>query len=220
MDPIKESSLLRQISARRRAAGQESPLLTKEWAYVEASVLDDFTLAGWELLDRQRAPYLARERAKQALEMLAVQASAPTFGYKINTYEHYLQSATMAMRDGCDEETIVVSLFHDLGFITNNDTHGQFLAALLRPYISDRNHWMLERHMYFLAVHCKTHPDIDPNIREHWREHRYFEYTAHWVERYDSRSMDLEYENAPLEAFTSMVHRIFTNPSKDVRLPD
>jgi predicted HD phosphohydrolase len=220
MNLVEQSALLRQVSDRRRVAGQRSPLLGKDWAYVDALVLDDFTAADWQMLDRQRVPYLAQERAKQALEMLAVQASAPTFGYQINNYEHCLQTATMAMRDGRDEETIVVSLFHDLGFITNNDTHGQFAAALLRPYISDRNHWMLERHMYFQAIHCRTHPNIDPNIRERWRGHPYFEYTAAWVARYDIRSMDSEYENAPLETFAPMVHRLFTNPSNEVRLPD
>jgi len=220
MDLLKESSLLRQVSAHRRVAGQASPLLEKQWDYVDVPVLDDFTADDWQLLDRQRAPYLARERAKQALEMLAAQAGAPTFGYKINSYEHCLQSATKAMQDGCDEETIVVSLFHDLGFVTNNESHGQFVAAMLRPYISDRNHWMLERHMYFQAIHCDTHPDVDPNIRERWRGHRFFEYTAQWVDRYDNQAMDCDFENAPLAVFIPMVHRIFTNPSHDIGLPD
>ena len=219
MGLIEESAVLQQAAARHRAAGVNSPLRLDEWSYVEPLILDAFTEADWTLLDRQRAPYLAEERAKQALEMLAVQAAAPTFGYQINNYEHCLQSATMALKDGRDEETVVVSLFHDLGFITNNETHGEFAAAFLKPFISKRNHWMLERHMYFQAIHCAAHPAMDPNIRERWRGHPDFEYAADWVARYDIVSIDPGYENASLETFAPMVHRVFSNPARELDLP-
>lgn len=64
MNLVKRSALRRQISDRRRVAGQRSPLLEKDWAFVDALVLDDFTAADWELLDRQRVHDLPVERAK------------------------------------------------------------------------------------------------------------------------------------------------------------
>ena len=220
MGLIEESAVLRQAAARHRPADTKSRLLRDDWSYVEPMTLDDFSTADWAMLDGQRAPYLAGERARQALEMLAVQADAPSFGYQINNYEHCLQSATMALKDGRDEETVVVSLFHDLGFVTNNETHGEFAAALLKPYVSKRNHWMLERHMYFQAIHCASHPAVDPNVRERWRGHADFEYTADWVARFDIVSIDPSYENAPLETFVPMVHRVLSNPAMDLDLPD
>lgn len=202
-----------------RTVNEKSPLLRRQWSYVAPVTLDDFSAADWALLDRQRRPYLAEERARQGLDMLAAQASAPTFGYQINNYQHCLQTATMVWRDGLDEETIVLSLFHDLGFITNNETHGEFAAALLRPYVSEKNRWMVERHMYFQAIHCAAHPAIDPNVRERWRGHPHFEYTAQWVARYDAISIDPAYQSAPLETFAPMVHRVFSNPAKGLSPP-
>lgn len=204
----------------QRRAGEKSPLLDNAWSYAEPVSLDEFATADWALLDHQRGPYGVAERAKQALDMLAAQADAPTFGYQINNYEHCLQAATLALKDGVGEEDIVVALFHDLGFVTNNENHGQFAATFLRPYISDRNVWMLERHMYFQALHCATHPDIDPKIRERWRGHPDFEYTAHWVARYDVPSINPGLENAPLETFVPMVERLLATARREIAIPE
>lgn len=214
------SPILQRASKTRRKAGQKSPLMRAGWSYLGPTRLDDMTPGDWRMLDRQRAPYFAEECPKQALQMLAVQADAPSFGYQINSYEHCLQAATLALKDGLDEEAIVVSLFHDLGFVTNNESHGEFAAAFLRPYISEKHHWMLERHMYFQAVHSAAHPDVDANIRDRWRGHPHFDYTAEWVARYDAPSTDPAFENAPLETFVPMVFRIFSNPAPDLSLPD
>jgi len=204
----------------RRPAGVKSPLLHDDWDYAAPVSLDDFSAQDWALLERQRGPYGVAERAKQALDMLAAQATAPTFGYQINNFEHCLQAATLALQDGVQEEDIVVALFHDLGFVTNNENHGAFAAAFLAPYVSDRNIWMLERHMYFQALHCATHPDVDPDIRERWRGHPYFEYTANWVARYDVPSINPAMENAPLDTFTPLVERLFATPRRAIPIPD
>ncbi len=203
-----------------RGMGEKSPLLDKSWSYAAPVSLDDFSTADWVLLDQQRKPYGAAERAKQALEMLAAQANAPTFGYQINNFEHCLQAATLALQDSAEEEDTVVALFHDLGFVTNNENHGEFAAAFMKPYISGRNVWMLERHMYFQAVHCAAHPDVDPNVRERWRGHPHFEYAANWVARYDVPSINPNIENAPLETFVPMVKRLFAVPRRAIPLPE
>ncbi len=98
------------------AQGSKSPLADEEWCYVDKPALDEFTAEDWALLEKQRQPYFAEQRATQALRMLAAMADDASFGYAINNYWHCLQSATMVMRDGHDDETIVVALFHDLGF--------------------------------------------------------------------------------------------------------
>ena len=203
-----------------RPAGQRSRLAEPGWGYVEAGNLEDFTVGDWALMNGQRAPYLAAEQARQALQMLAVQKDAPSFGYQINNYEHCLQSATMAMRDDQDEETIVVSLFHDLGFVTCNDSHGAFAAELLRAFVSERCVWTLQRHMIFQAVHCPTFPGVDVDAREKWRSHPHFEWAAEWVRKYDIGTIVAEIENAPLSVFEPMVQRVFARPPRPSALPD
>lgn len=114
---------------------------------------------------------------------------------------------------------MVCSLFHDLGFVVCNETHGAFAAQLLRPYVSERNVWMLVRHMYFQTLHCAGHPAINPALRERWRGHPHFEYTAAWVARYDQNAIDPGIENLRLADFEPMVNRVFARPPRAAALP-
>lgn len=203
-----------------RGEGEFSALLQPKWSHIDKDSLQAFTEQDWALLNQQRSVYMGEQKALQALEMLTAQKDSPSFGYQINNYEHCLQSATMALQDNQDEETIVVSLFHDLGFVTCNETHGTFAAELMRPYISDKNYWMLQRHMHFQTIHCPTYPGIDTEVREKWRGHSHFEWAADWVRKFDIGSIMAGMENAPLEVFEPMVHRFFGRTPRDIPLPD
>ena len=127
----------------RRKAGERDKLLRSDWYYIEACSMDDYGPEDWATMNRQRAEYLSQERARQALELLAASRDAPTFGYLINNYEHCLQTATLLYRDGHDEDTIVAGLFHDVGFIVAPENHGRFATDLIRPFVSEKNIWML-----------------------------------------------------------------------------
>jgi predicted HD phosphohydrolase len=195
-----------------------SPLARPDWRYVEKPALEDFRAEDWALLERQRRLYYADEQARQVLRMLAVTAEDPTFGYQVSIpYGHGLQAATMAMRDGQDEETVVVALLHDIGFVTCPATHEEFAAALLGPYVSEKNEWMLRHHAIFQQVHVHEHPDVDRHERERWRGHPYFEWTATFVEQYDQRAIRADYDTAPLEVFAPMVFRLFARPPRGPR---
>ena len=209
-----------QVQQTARRTGERSPLAKADWRYVEATALDDFAAPEWDLLGGQRGPFYAEQQAAQVLRLLSASRDDPSFGYQINNYGHCLQAATMAMRDGCEEEDIVVALLHDVGFVTCPDMHGEFAAALLGAYVSERNHWMLRRHAIFQQVHCNGLSGNQPDERERWRGHPYFAWTERFVARYDQNSMDANYENAPLEAFAPMVQRIFARPPKPPVYPE
>jgi predicted HD phosphohydrolase len=193
-----------------------SPLLRLDWRYVRKPDLDAFEASDWALLNAQRAAYMAEEQARQALDMLDASRHAPSFGYQINNYRHCLQSATMCLRDGHDEETIVVALFHDLGFICCPETHGAFAADLLAPYISEANDWMLRHHAVFQQVHAVTFPGLNPDEREKWRGHPHFDWTADFVAKYDQNAIDPAYDDLSLEDFVPMVQRVFARPPRPI----
>jgi len=195
-----------------------SPLKDPDWRYVEKLTLDDFRAEDWDILNRQRGPYMAEEQARQALRMLTDSKDDTTFGYRINNYLHCLQSATMALRDGRDEETVVAALFHDLGFLTCPDTHGEFAAAFLGGYISEANRWMLQRHAIFQSVHIQGYPGLDPDARERWRGHPHFEWTAEFVAKYDQNTIQPDYDTAPIEVFEPMVHRFFARTPRPIAI--
>ncbi len=193
-----------------------SPLAHDDWAYIKKTTLDNFVAEDWNQLNAQRTLYYAERQTDAVLTMLEAQRDDPTFGYLINNYGHCLQSATMALRDGLDEETVVVTLLHDIGFVVAPSVHAEFAIALFGPYISKKNEWMVRRHAMFQGLHCRDLPGIDQNERERWRGHPYFEDTAEWVRKYDICSLDPNYENAPIEEFRPMVERIFARPPRSV----
>ncbi len=198
----------------------DDALLHDHWRHIDKLSLEDFTAEDWALLNAQRADYYRHEQARQVLRLLTDSAEDTTFGYRVNNYRHSLQSATLALRDGLSEEDIVVCLLHDVGFIACPSRHGEFAAALLGAYVSERNEWMLRRHAIFQDVHAQHHPTIDRHARERWRGHPHFEWAATFVERYDQAAIDPNYECAPLSVFEPMVHRIFSRTPRPVAMPD
>ena len=188
-----------------------TPLLKAGWRYVSSPAMERMTAEDWRSLDTQRALYRTELQAEQALRLLRVQRDDSSFGYPINNYRHCLQSASLAYRDAQDEETVVVALFHDVGFDACPRLHGAFAAALLGSYISERNAWMLAHHQVFQDHHIGEHYDagIDREARERWRGEPHFDWTADFVARYDQAAMDSDYDSLPLEHFEPMVRRLF-----------
>lgn len=187
------------------------------WRYVEKISLEEFSDEDWRLLEIQRAAYLAQQQADQVLRLLSASQHDPSFGYMVNNYGHSIQSATMALRDGLPEEDVVVALLHDVGFITCPLQHGDFAACLLGAYVSERNVWMLQHHATFQNWHAPHLTGVDPDERERWRGHPYFDWTAEFVARYDQAASDPGYACEPLETFVPMVRRVFSNRPVDRR---
>lgn len=134
-------------------------------------------------------------------------------GFPVDRYEHSLQAATRALRDGEDEETVVCALLHDIGDDLAPYNHGELAAAILKPYISAENHWMLAKHAIFQGYYFFHHLGRDRHERDKYRDHPAFERTARFCERWDQAAFDPDYDTLPLEAFEPMVRRIFARPS-------
>jgi predicted HD phosphohydrolase len=133
-------------------------------------------------------------------------------GYKVTRLEHSLQAATRAHRSGEDEETVVCALLHDIGDVLAPANHSEVAAAMLRPYVSDRNYWIVKHHGVFQELYYAHHHGRDANSRERYRDSPYFEATADFCERYDQVSFDPAYEPEPLGFFEPMVRRVLGSP--------
>lgn len=191
---------------------QPTPLLHDYWQYVDKRSLDDCRSDDWKILASQKREYLAERQAHEVLRMLVVQAADCSFGYSINIYQHSLQTATRMYRDNLPEEDIVVGLLHDVGYMVCPHGHGEFAALLLRPYIGERNLWMLRHHEIFQQVHFHDCEGVDPHEREKWRGHPYFEWTEKFVAEYDQNTINFDEEILPIEDFEPMVKRLFSWP--------
>lgn len=145
------------------------------------------------------------ERIVAQLRML----KAVELAWSIDDYEHSLQTATRCARDGQDNETIVCALLHDIGQVVGPANHDEISAAILRPYISEANHWMVEHHTVFQAYYFWHHTGRDRNAREQFRGHPHFERTIHFCDRWDMPSFDPHYDSHPLEYFEPMIREVF-----------
>lgn len=71
-----------------RGGDARSALMRQDWVHIEKVTLDELVADDWQALNRQRALYMREQRAQQALDMLAVSAAAPSFGYLVNNFQH------------------------------------------------------------------------------------------------------------------------------------
>ncbi len=131
-------------------------------------------------------------------------------GYPVSRLEHSLQSATKALKAGEDEEMIVAALLHDIGDELAPMNHSEYAAAILKPYVSEKTHWIVERHGEFQAFYYAHHLGGDRNKREKYKDHKYYQATIDFCEKYDQGCFDPNYKSLPLEHFEPMVKKIFS----------
>ena len=137
-------------------------------------------------------------------------------GYAVDRLEHSLQTATRAHEDGRDEEYVVCALLHDIGDTLGSMNHADIAAAILRPFVSEQNLWMLEKHAIFQGYYFFEHLGLDKNMRDRFKDHPWFGYTEEFCAKYDQTSFDPSYRSMPLEAFEPMVRKILQHPRRSI----
>ena len=131
-------------------------------------------------------------------------------GYQISRLEHSLQSATRAYKNKESEEMIVATLLHDIGDELAPMNHSEYAAAILKPYVSEKTHWIIEKHGEFQMYYYAHHLGGNRNKREEYKSHKYYQDTINFCEQYDQNSFDPNYKSLPLEFFRPMVKKIFS----------
>ncbi len=139
-------------------------------------------------------------------------------GFPIDRLTHSLQTATRAHRDGRDEEYVVCALLHDIGDTLGSYNHPDVAAAILKPFVSEKNHWMVANHGVFQGYYFFEHLGLDKNLRDNFKDHPHYEYTAQFCHLYDQAAFDPDYESESLEFFEPMVERLFASPKNSMYL--
>lgn len=133
-------------------------------------------------------------------------------GLQVDRLEHSLQTATLAYRDGASDEIVVAALFHDIGEILAPVNHAQVAAAVLRPYVSETTHWMVEHHDVFQGYYYRHFLGKDRTARERWKGHPAYQLTVDFCEKYDQPAFDPAMRSMPLEAFEQTVRKVLARP--------
>ena len=131
-------------------------------------------------------------------------------GYQISRLEHSLQSATRAYKNKESEEMVVAALLHDIGDELAPMNHSEYAAAILKPYVSEKTHWIIEKHGEFQMYYYAHHLGGNRNKRDEYKDHKYYQATIDFCEKYDQSSFDPNYKSLPLEFFKPMVKKIFS----------
>ena len=133
---------------------------------------------------------------------------------------HALQAATMAERDGRDDEYVITCLLHDIMHnFAPGLAHADAAAALLGPYLSEANEFLLRNHNIFVGYYVWEKIGRDHNAREVFRESPYFEYTEEFVRKFDEPARNPDYPMERIEHFEERVRHFFGKPPKVERDP-
>ena len=137
-------------------------------------------------------------------------------GFPVDRLTHSLQTATRALRDGRDDEYVVCALFHDVGDTLGCYNHFDIAAAVLKPFVSEPNLWMVQHHGIFQGYYFFHHIGLDRDLRERFRGHPHFERTAEFCALYDNPAFDPKAETLPLAAFDPLVRRVCAQPKNSI----
>ena len=178
------------------------------------TAMEKSTEAEWKLIAAEYVPYAKAlpDRILGHLKLL----SGDYGGFAVDRMTHSLQTATLAHRGGEDEEYVVCALLHDIGDTLASYNHADAAAAILKPFVSEENFWMVEKHGIFQGYFFFHYLGMDRNMREQFRGHSYFERTAEFCEKYDGPAFNPNGETLPLEFFEPMMRRVFAKPKNTI----
>ena len=217
--------LIRSILLKARPTLTRPTLVHSRW-YTKNAPPADLPVASYKSLAEATADdfttqdisfaKVASSQADRVLSLLRSETEG-TFLHCLDLLEHSLQTATRAYRDGANEELVVVALLHDIGEVLSPGNHGEVAAGLLRPYISDENHWLLLHHEIYQAHYyadamnerSTNMTPIDKDLRDRFIDHPHHQHTVDFCEKWDQQSFEQEYDTLPLEFFEPMVRNVF-----------
>ena len=161
----------------------------------------------YELLEKYEKNF-ERKTADRLLKYLASQTTTLE-GYQITRLEHSLQAATRAYKNGESEEMVVATLLHDIGDDLAPMNHSQYAASIIRPYVSEKTYWIILHNGLFQTYYSAHHLGGNRNARDKFKDHKYYQDTVDFCEKYDQSSFDPNYKSMSLEEFEPMVKKIF-----------
>jgi len=160
------------------------------------------------LLDKHEKEYVKGTADRIMKFMSGLNSSLE--GYKITRLEHSLQTATRAFNDKASEEMVVGALLHDIGDELAPLNHSEYAAAVLKPYVSERTHWIVEKHGEFQMYYYAHHLGKNRNLRDKYKNHKYYNATLEFCEKWDQTSFDPNFKSLKIKDFEPLIRRIFS----------
>ena len=137
-------------------------------------------------------------------------------GFPIDRYRHCLQTATLALKDGRDEEYVVCALLHDIGDTLGSYNHPDIAAAILKPFVTEENLWMVQNHGIFQGYNFFHHIGLNRDMRDMFKGHPHYTRAEEFIALYDNPAFDPQAETLPISEFEPMLRRVMAQPRQSV----
>ena len=176
---------------------------------MQASTQDD-----WRKIGAEYAPFVRTlpDRLIAHLKLL----EGDYGGFPIDRYSHSLQTATLALKDGRDDEYVACALLHDIGDTLGTFNHFDIAAAILKPFVSAENLWMVQNHGIFQGYYFFHHIGLDRDLRDQFKEHASYDRTQEFCALYDNPAFDPKADTLPIDEFEPILRRVFAQPRNSI----
>jgi predicted HD phosphohydrolase len=132
--------------------------------------------------------------------------------YPMTRLGHSLQVATRAARAGKDDEYVLCALLHDIGDTLGTYNHADIAAAIVKPFVRESYHWMVEQHNIFQGYYFWHHLGGDRNTRDKFRGHQWYDMTEEFCAEFDQVAFDPAYPSYDIEEFRPLVRELMARP--------
>lgn len=177
-------------------------------------IMSESTQEDWNLIVGEQMKFIAGlpDRILSHLRLL----EGDYGGFPVDRFQHSLQTAHLAAEAGEDDEYVVCALLHDLGDTLGSTNHADVAAAIVHPFVSEENHWMVKHHAIFQGYNFFHYLGMDRDMRDQFRQSPHYERTLEFVARYDDPAFDHERSPLSLELFEPMVRSVFSQPKRSL----
>jgi len=176
---------------------------------MDASTADD-----WRKIGAEFAPFAKRLPDRLIAHLTLLEGDYG--GFPVDRYAHSLQTATRALQDGRDDEYVACALLHDVGDTLGTFNHFDIAAAILKPFVSAENLWMVQHHGIFQGYYFFHHIGLDRNLRDQFEGHAHYERTREFCELYDNPAFDPHGTTLPIGEFEPILRRVFAQPKNSI----
>jgi len=172
--------------------------------------MSDSSAQDWQLIMDEQMQFISGlpDRVLAHLDLL----NGDYGGFPVDRLQHSLQTAELAAEAGEDQQYVVCALLHDIGDTLGSVNHADVSAAIMQPFVSEENHWMIKHHAIIQGYNFFHHIGLDRNMRDQLREHPYYDHTERFVALYDDRAFDSSKPRLSVELFEPMVRSVFSKP--------
>jgi len=149
-------------------------------------------------------------RVADRLIMLLESLAEISDGFITDQLTHCLQTATMAEKDGADDEMIFGALMHDVGKAISVPNHGAISAEMIKPYVRDDVYRAILNHQDFQGMHYYGHFGAPTDLRhtKYDSSESWWELCRRFTDDWDQQAFDPDAETYPLEHFEPLIRRI------------